>query len=56
MRGFIGLGIEFAGKDGHGDPIWGKKKMAAHRWDSQRVRGWEVKSGSRRSCGWSLVD
>ena len=26
--------IEFAGKDGHGDPIWAKKEMAAHRVES----------------------
>ena len=48
--------IEFAGKDGHGDPIWGKKEMAAHRWVSRRARGWRVESSSRRSYGWSLVD
>jgi len=50
-RGFTGLGIELAGKGGHGDPIWGKKGMAAHRLISRRVRGWRMESGSRRSFG-----
>ena len=48
--------IEFAEKDGHGDPIWVKKEMAAHRWVSWRARGWRVESGTRWSYGWSLVD
>ena len=52
--GFTGLGIELAGENGHGDPIWGKKEMSAHRWVSRRVRGWRLESGSRRSCGWNL--
>ena len=56
MRSFTELGIEFAGEEGHGDPIWGKKGMSAHRWVSRRVRGWRLESGSRRSFGWSLVD
>jgi hypothetical protein len=56
MRSLTALGIEFAGEDGHGGPIWGKKEMSAHRWVSRRVRGWSLESGSRRSFGWSLVD
>ena len=56
MRSLTALGIEFAGEEGHGGPIWGKKGMSAHRWVSRRVRGWSLESGSRRSFGWSLVD
>ena len=56
MRSLTALGIEFAGEEGHGEPIWGKKGMSAHRWVSRRVRGWSLESGSRRSFGWSLVD
>ena len=56
MRSLTTLGIEFAGEEGHGGPIWGKKEMSAHRWVSRRVRGWSLESGSRRSFGWSLVD
>jgi len=56
MRGFEELGIEFAGEEGHGDPIWGKREMAAHRWVSRRDGGWRMESGSRRSYGRSLVD
>ena len=56
MRSLTALGIEFAGEEGHGGPIWGKKEMSAHRWVSRRVRGWSLESGSRRSFGWSLVD
>ena len=56
MRSLTTLGIEFAGEESHGGPIWGKKEMSAHRWVSRRVRGWSLESGSRRSFGWSLVD
>jgi len=56
MRGSEELGIEFAGEEGHGDPIWGKLGMSAHRRVSRRVSGWSVESGSRRSCGRGLVD
>ena len=56
MRSLTALGIEFAGEEGHGEPIWGKKGMSAHRWVSRRARGWSLESGSRWSFGWSLVD
>ena len=56
MRSFTELGIEFAGEEGHGGPIWGKKGMSAHRWVSRRVKGWRLENGLRRSFGWSLAD
>jgi len=56
MWGSEELGIEFAGEEGHGDPICGKLGMSAHRRVSWRVSGWSVESGSWRSCGRGLVD
>jgi len=48
--------LSIAGENGHGDPIWGKLEMSAHRKVSRRVYGWRLESRSRRSCGRVLVD